>query len=235
MNESCPAVPAAQGPASRARRRRAPGRYTDSPRSAPQSRVAGIAICRSRRSSSAPPLAQVTILGARRRMQPGGDVDRGSSSSAPLAIRSARLVGRASRRGDHYAVRSWPSLRGRSVAHGSHLGSPSRALENGACRGQQQRFGAQRTSSCRQLRTMSALGRERPVSTKLRCRADTPVSSARSSWLSRRRRRQSRRSGPTPGVAAAVAMAATLAVPTARGTYLAGNRRAHLALGPRQP
>jgi len=39
--------------------------------------------------------------------------------------------------------------------------------------------------------------RRHPVSTKLRCRAATPASSARSSWLKRRRRRQSFSSVPS--------------------------------------
>jgi hypothetical protein len=79
---------------------------------------------------------------------------------------------------------------------------------------------------------MSALGRERPVSTKLKCRADTPASSARSSWLSRRRLRQSRSSGPTPAVAPALAMRPTLARRVRLGTYLGGNRPVHRRLGP---
>ena len=59
------------------------------------------------------------------------------------------------------------------------------------------------TSSCSErCRTISRLGFERPVSRKLRCRADTPASSARSSWLSRRRCRQSRSSVP-PRIGAA--------------------------------
>jgi hypothetical protein len=45
-------------------------------------------------------------------------------------------------------------------------------------------------SSCR-------LGRERPVSTKLRCLVERFASSASSSWLSRRRVRQKRMSSPT--------------------------------------
>ena len=51
-----------------------------------------------------------------------------------------------------------------------------------------------------------ALGRARPVSTKLRWRAETPASSARSNWLSRRRCRHSRSSAPTGGRLAATLM-----------------------------
>ena len=43
----------------------------------------------------------------------------------------------------------------------------------------------------------SGLGRDRPVSTKLRWRVDMPTSTARSSWLRRRRVRHSRSSDPT--------------------------------------
>ena len=50
--------------------------------------------------------------------------------------------------------------------------------------------------------TISRLGRERPVSTKLRWRAEMPAALARSSWLRRRRVRQSRRSCPTAGAPA---------------------------------
>jgi hypothetical protein len=44
-----------------------------------------------------------------------------------------------------------------------------------------------------------ALGRERPVSMKLRCRAETCASGASSSWLSRRRVRHQRNRTPTRG------------------------------------
>ena len=47
--------------------------------------------------------------------------------------------------------------------------------------------------------TSSGLGRDRPVSTKLRWRVDTPTSSERSIWLRRRRTRQSLSSSPTAG------------------------------------
>ena len=56
------------------------------------------------------------------------------------------------------------------------------------------------------------LGFDRPVSTKLRCRADTAASLERSSWLSRRRWRQSRSRSPTPDGAVIVVMRPT--VPT---------------------
>ncbi len=46
---------------------------------------------------------------------------------------------------------------------------------------------------------MLGLGFDRPVSTKLRCLAEIPASSAKSSWVRRLRLRQSRSSGPTPG------------------------------------
>jgi len=45
------------------------------------------------------------------------------------------------------------------------------------------------------------LGLDRPVSTKLRCRAETSASSARSSWLRRRRWRQSRSNSPMGRIA----------------------------------
>ena len=44
---------------------------------------------------------------------------------------------------------------------------------------------------------VSGVGRERPVSTKLRCRVDTSAWIDSSSWLSRRRSRHSRSSSPT--------------------------------------
>jgi hypothetical protein len=44
---------------------------------------------------------------------------------------------------------------------------------------------------------MSLVGRDRPVSTKLRCRVETSASMARFSWLRRRRSRHSRSSSPT--------------------------------------
>src|SRR5580700_9285981 len=43
---------------------------------------------------------------------------------------------------------------------------------------------------------MSLVGRERPVSTKLRCREETSAARARSSWLSRRRWRHWRSRSP---------------------------------------
>ena len=52
----------------------------------------------------------------------------------------------------------------------------------------------------------AGLGRERPVSTKLRWWEDTPERSASSSWLSRRRCRHSRSSEPTAGRVAGTAM-----------------------------
>src|SRR5438477_10371993 len=45
--------------------------------------------------------------------------------------------------------------------------------------------------------TMSRLGCARPVSMKLRCRAETSASIARASWLRRRRSRHWRRRWPT--------------------------------------
>src|SRR5690606_28605279 len=53
-------------------------------------------------------------------------------------------------------------------------------------------------SSCSaRCNSISRLGRERPVSRKLRCRVEMLASQARSSWLSLRRWRQSRISCPT--------------------------------------
>src|SRR3546814_16112625 len=57
-------------------------------------------------------------------------------------------------------------------------------------------------------RTSSRLGLARPVSTKLRCRADTAASLDRSSWLSRRRCRQPRRRSPTPPAVGAITLMA---------------------------
>ncbi|CAM5232127.1 hypothetical protein SVIOM74S_09174 [Streptomyces violarus] len=55
------------------------------------------------------------------------------------------------------------------------------------------------TSRCSASRsTISSLGRERPVSMKLMCRAEESARSASSSWLTRRCSRQARSSGPTP-------------------------------------
>ena len=75
-------------------------------------------------------------------------------------------------------------------------GARSPAASNKALRS---RSGTSRWSA--RVRTSSGLGRERPVSTKLRCRGDTPASWARSSWLRWRRPRQSLKSTPTPAVA----------------------------------
>ena len=84
------------------------------------------------------------------------------------------------------------------------------------------------TSSCSaSSSTISALGVERPVSTKLRCRAEMPASSARSSCVRRRRVRHSRSSGPTRGWELTVAISwwATLAASVPRLDYLRGNRQ----------
>ena len=54
------------------------------------------------------------------------------------------------------------------------------------------------TSSCwARRRIISLVGRDRPVSTNDRCRADTSARRARSSWVSLRRSRQPRSSWPT--------------------------------------
>ena len=63
-------------------------------------------------------------------------------------------------------------------------------------------------SSSRSRSIMSRVGRERPVSMKLRCRADTSAASATSSWDRRRRSRQVRTSEPIGSVAVAVMVAA---------------------------
>src|SRR3954452_20339061 len=77
------------------------------------------------------------------------------------------------------------------------------------------------TSSCSaRCSTISRLGRARPVSRKLRCRAETPASFERSSWESRRRCRQVRRREPTGGEV----MAPTVGRRGRRVAYLAGNR-----------
>ncbi|GGW09719.1 hypothetical protein GCM10018980_21120 [Streptomyces capoamus] len=75
------------------------------------------------------------------------------------------------------------------------------------------------TWSCSASRsTISSLGRDRPVSTKLMCRAEESARNASSSWDSRCRSRQARSSGPAPwpetaeavGPDAATGMAPTL-------------------------
>ncbi len=84
------------------------------------------------------------------------------------------------------------------------------------------------TSSCSaSSSTISALGVERPVSTKLRCRAEMPASSARSSCVRRRRLRHSRSSGPTRGWELTVAISwwPTLAATRPPLDYLRGNRQ----------
>src|SRR4051812_22982318 len=73
---------------------------------------------------------------------------------------------------------------------------------------------------------MSRLGADRPVSRKLRCRADTPASLDRSSWERRRRCRQVRSRVPTGGNDV---MAPTVGRRRPRVAYLAGNRAASLA------
>src|SRR5262245_19867413 len=55
------------------------------------------------------------------------------------------------------------------------------------------------SSSSARRSTISRLGRERPVSMKLRCRDETPLTEDSSSWLSRRVWRQVRSSPPIAG------------------------------------
>jgi hypothetical protein len=72
------------------------------------------------------------------------------------------------------------------------------AIGRGVARSDEQRVAlAQRPASCSARRTtMSRLGMLRPDSMKLRWRCDTSASAASASWLSDRRRRQSRRIAP---------------------------------------
>src|SRR5436190_1011298 len=77
----------------------------------------------------------------------------------------------------------------RSVAW--YVGAYPAAISNGL----RSRNGTSRCSA--RCRTISRLGRARPVSTKLKCRAEIAASLASSSWLMRRRRRQSRSIWPT--------------------------------------
>src|SRR4051794_4088214 len=80
------------------------------------------------------------------------------------------------------------------------------------------------SSSSASRSTISGLGRERPVSTKLRWRAEMPASRARSSWLRWRRRRQSRSRPPTRTRGGASGITGTLTPRDARDDYLRGNR-----------
>src|SRR3546814_12718427 len=65
---------------------------------------------------------------------------------------------------------------------------------------------------------MSRLGRDRPVSTKLRWRAEISESRARSSWLRQRRARQARSCSPTGR--AWVSLCLGLAAPEPQSHYV---------------
>ena len=89
------------------------------------------------------------------------------------------------------------------VAHRCHLAGLDGGLAKHRARSPAARRSVLRsrsgTSRCSARWSRSSrLGRDRPVSTKLRCRGDTSASTARSSWLRRRRWRQSFSSPPTP-------------------------------------
>ena len=104
------------------------------------------------------------------------------------------------------------------LAHRGHVGVVERRARRRAARSRRRaaaRCGraAGPRAARRAARTISALGRERPLSTKLTWRAETPASRARSIWLRRRRRRQSRSSGPTPVRTPTSVIVATIAAP----------------------
>ena len=135
----------------------------------------------------------------------GGASSSGATPSVSSAMRAVR--------GDHLPPAIDHRRRVRLVAaqhelerlaHRAHVGVVERplAVERGVAGREQELVAiAQRDLELLgELQHHLGAGRERPVSTKLTWRADTPASSARSSWLSRRRWRQSRSSGPTPGV-----------------------------------
>lgn len=80
--------------------------------------------------------------------------------------------------------------------------------------------------------TIALLALARPVSTKLTCRAETPASTARSNWLSRRRRRQARINAPNVagGSHCPSGVVMEISVPPRRAPdhYLSGNCAAYL-------
>ena len=104
------------------------------------------------------------------------------------------------------------------TAHRVHLGVVERALpvHRGVAGGHQERVALpqRHVEVLGEVEHQLAARLRPPVSTKLRWRADTAASFERSSWLSRRRCRQSRRRSPTPSGRRDRAHGAT--VPTAR-------------------
>ena len=133
--------------------------------------------------------------------------------------RSTRIAGIRLVAGEH------PIDRG---AHGLHLGRVEVGRVDRSARSraamQQRVAGAQRTSRwSARCSTISRLGRERPVSTKLRWRDEMPASDARSSWLSRRRVRQSRQQRADASGCAASASTPRYRRSRGRNHYLRGN------------
>ena len=112
-----------------------------------------------------------------------------TSSQRPVDERS-RDTARARRATGRWRRAPAPS-RARRDRWRWYVGAYPAAISSGL----RSRSGTSRCSA--RCSTISRLGRDRPVSTKLRCRAETPASFARSSWLRRRRVRQSRSSWPT--------------------------------------
>src|SRR5579864_1236430 len=94
------------------------------------------------------------------------------------------------------------------------------------------RSGTSRDSAS--ITTISRLGFERPVSTKLRCRLETPASSARCSWLLPRDKRRDRMICPilSEELSVEVAMLANVRHRGRQRHYLGGNRREGRALLP---
>ena len=115
-------------------------------------------------------------------------------SSARRPSGRARAPGRA--RGPRAGGRAPPGPSGGARRRGRTRRRPGRSppARTSALRS---RSGISRCSA--RCSSSSRLARARPVSTKLRCRADTPLTEARSSWLRRATWRQCRSRSPTVG------------------------------------
>jgi hypothetical protein len=201
------------------------------------------ATCRRMRSRKyARTSPRLTIKGASRMTTRctvfGGSSNSGSSHSASASIEafaatmfqrpSTTIAGQGS---CLVRIRSSASRTGASSGSSRERSGKAGAWPAASSRWLRSRRGI---SSCSaSSSTISGLGLERPVSTKLRCRAEIPASSASSSWLRRWRLRHSRSSGPTPGweLIVAISVAATLAAGRSQFDYLGGNRHPHLPVG----
>ena len=223
------AAPRSSPVASSAGRHRAPGSAASSSWSAASAGSPVSTACARAARAGGPPLAEVHDP----RREPVGVQARAAATftggceqvrrralgqAAPTARLSATSPSGGRRRAPDRA-------RGRAAPARARPGpAPSRARRGRAARrpARSRRPAAARlrsrsgtSSSSARWSTISALGRERPVSTKLRCRVETPASSARSSWLRRRRSRQSRSRSPTgaEGMRRSVATASPRALP----------------------